>query len=115
MVIKQKTKLIHSFWLWEVWQENRRTFKLLVGDAFNFICIMAFLYVGHFIIAGLPLHETRREFLEYLHFMFMICAWIFLSLILFLEILLGIFKRFRQKTKIPRPNGDDIQMPSVRN
>lgn len=90
---------LSSLWIWEVWLENRTTFKLLVGDVVKFLAVMAIIYVGHFIIALLPISVARREFLELWHFLFTTVAWIWFCLTLLAEIIVDTLKRFKDSLR----------------
>jgi hypothetical protein len=84
-----------KFWLWEVWLDNRQIFKTLVGDLFAFLFLMALISLGHYIILAMPLTEQRRELLERWHFVVIFSVWIFLSVTLFIEIIIAVIRKIR--------------------
>lgn len=83
-------------WLQEVWSESRTTFKLLAADVVKFLLIMAFIYLGHNVIAWLPISEDRRQVVEYVHFIGLMTTWILFIITLIVEIAVDTIKRLKK-------------------
>jgi len=77
-----------NLWFWEAWLESRDTFKLLAADVVEFLLIMGFIHLGHHIITGLPISESRRQPVEEWHFNVLMTAYALFSLTLILELVL---------------------------
>jgi hypothetical protein len=90
---------LKSFWIWEVWQEIRPTFKRLVGDAVLFTVLMGSLSLGHYVIEWVPASPERRAFLEGAHFYGISIVWIVLGVTLFAELVMSFIKRFKESLK----------------
>jgi hypothetical protein len=90
---------LKSFWIWEVWQEIRPTFKRLVGDAVLFTVLMGSLSLGHYVIEWVPASPERRAFLEGVHFYGISIVWIVLGVTLFVELIMSLLKRFKESLK----------------
>lgn len=75
-----------GFWLWEVWSDNRETLKVVAGDALCFAVLMSVLSVGHHLVARMPLPPEDLAFIEIWHFRIVVAAWLWLGLVLFVEI-----------------------------
>jgi hypothetical protein len=90
---------LKSFWIWEVWQEIRPTFKRLVGDAVLFTVLMGSLSLGYYVIEWVPASPERRAFLEGVHFYGISIVWIVLGVTLFVELIMSFFKRFKESLK----------------
>jgi ABC-type Mn2+/Zn2+ transport system permease subunit len=90
---------LENFWVWEVWQEIRPTFKRLVEDAVLFIVLMGSLSLGHYVIEWVPASPDRRAFLEGVHFYGITIVWIVLGVTLFIELIISFFKRFQESLR----------------
>lgn len=88
---------LRRLWLWEVWQTIRPTFIRLAGDAILFLLLMGILALGHYAIEWVPTSPENKHFLEEWHFRFIAGAWIFFSLTLFIELILGFMKRVKEE------------------
>ena len=84
-----------KLWLWELWQESRGTFKLLISDTIFFLCLLAIITFGHKMIEPLPVSQERRHLLENGHFATVVAAWVFLSLTFIAEIAVATWKRLK--------------------
>ncbi len=92
-------QFLTSLWIWEVWQTIRPTFILLVGDAVLFLLLMGLLTLGHYVIEWVPSSQENKEFLEQLHFRIIVGAWLFFSLIFFVELGMAFVKRVTEHFK----------------
>jgi hypothetical protein len=82
---KMKEWLQH-LWLWEIWTENRATFKVLCADMVMFLFLMVTLEVGHYFVKRMTLADYQRELVETLHFNFTITIWLLIFIMLVAEI-----------------------------
>jgi hypothetical protein len=87
---------VQKFWLWEIWLENRETFKLIVADTAKFIIIIILIFLGHKVIEWLPLDADRKKLLDWFHFHGLVATWVLFALTLLLEITIDILKRIKE-------------------
>jgi hypothetical protein len=73
-----------------------RRLSLLIADLLLFLVLMVFLALGHYVIEWIPASPEKREFLEKVHFVLITGAWIFFSVILFIELALAFVKRVKE-------------------
>lgn len=57
-----------QFWLKEIWDERRETFKALVADTLLFSFVLAVLSASHFFLEKLHYPPQRKELIERIHF-----------------------------------------------
>src|SRR6266446_4661576 len=100
------SETLTRLWLWEVWLESRTTFKLLTADVVKFLLIMAFIYLGHYVTAKLPISEGRRQVVEYVHFIGLMTTWILFIITLIAEITVDTIKRLKESVQKKNTNKD---------
>jgi len=77
-------------WFIEMWIEGRDIFKAIIRDVLFFLLLMSVLAGGRWLLETLDLTQDQRHLIESWHFKITISAWILLSLLLLLEICVGI-------------------------
>jgi hypothetical protein len=92
-------EFLSSLWIREVWQVIRPTFIVLVADTVRFLIFMVMLALGHHVIEWVPASQERPLWLEGIHFYVMTGAWLFLSGVLFVELVVVLFKQLKDSLK----------------
>jgi len=94
---RRSSSEVLRFWVWEVWLENRANIKLMIGDALSFVILMSIMSAGTYYISWMPLQDESRSVLETIHFWTTSAAWMWLCLVVLVELIVASLTRIRRR------------------